>query len=243
MQVHCPRCGAAVPGADIDLAAKVALCRPCGEVISIPLPPPAAAETALAVPSSDAAPEVYKPTDMRWDEVAGADAWAVRLPPNRLSAIPLLGFALVWDGFLVFWYSIAIQAIVHGPIGLALLLVLFPLVHVGVGVALTYGALCTLLNAGRVDLDRTRFLFALGPIPMRGTVLEATDNIVGFEPVEKLTRSRRSTTSSWDVDVLTRDGRANRLRFGFSDHGHAAYAANRLRGMLQGIRASAFPYR
>jgi hypothetical protein len=244
MLIHCPRCGLAVPGVDINIATQTAVCRPCGEVIAIPVAPavPALAPVAPVVPSV----AHHKPTDLRWTEggALDADAWAVAIPMKRLAAIPIAFFALFWDGFLVFWYSNAIHALASGKGGgAALVMLLFPLLHLAAGVFITYQALCGLLNTTYVRFDGRSFRFERSPIPMRGSVSEPTEGISGFEPLEKSTRSRSGTSSSWDVNLLTADGRAVRVRFGFSDYGHAAYAAARLAERLVEVRRDRMPYR
>ena len=61
MQIHCPRCGVAVPGADINLASNLAVCRPCGEVIPLGSAPAALgmAGAPLVVPLSAPSTQLY----------------------------------------------------------------------------------------------------------------------------------------------------------------------------------------
>src|SRR5262245_34370871 len=58
--------------------------------------------------------------------------WRWFRPAQHLFA---LLFAVCWDAFLVFWYTTA--AVSGGP----WLVFVFPLIHVAVGVGITYGAL------------------------------------------------------------------------------------------------------
>jgi len=74
----------------------------------------------------------------------------------------LLAFCLFWDSFLVLWYAIAFSA-PH----FSLLMVLFPLLHVVVGVVLTYSTLARLINRTVIEVDAERVRVRHGPLPWR----------------------------------------------------------------------------
>jgi hypothetical protein len=242
MQIHCPRCGVTVPGVDIDISTKTAVCRPCGEVFPFPVMP-GAAPASVAVFSTPAI-TIHKPSDLHWHEIDEFNMRGVAVPMKRAVAVALAFFALFWDGFLVFWYSTALHLLTSGKAGgEVFIMLLFPLLHVGAGAFITYRALCGIFNTAYVRFDREAFRFERRPIPMRGKVSEPTDGISGFEPLEKNARSRRGVSSTWDVNLLTTDGRAVRVAFGFSEHGHAAYAASRLEQLLEAVKQPKLPYR
>jgi hypothetical protein len=78
-------------------------------------------------------------------------------------AAPLALFATVWDAFLVFWYFAAFRT------GRAeLIMVLFPLLHVAAGAAITYYVLCLFLNTTRIRISPNRVKIETGPLPWRG---------------------------------------------------------------------------
>src|SRR5690606_5247899 len=58
-------------------------------------------------------------------------------------------FCLMWDGFLVVWYGIAFATLgtAKGP---GLMMFVFPLIHVAVGVGLTYYTICGFFNRTEV---------------------------------------------------------------------------------------------
>jgi hypothetical protein len=230
MRVECPRCGQAIGGGEVDLASQRAVCRVCSEVVSLALPPAAQPSVALApVPPAGA---LYRPTDLSWiEEPCDAGAWRVTFTASRLVAVPLLFFALFWDGCLVFWYAMALKA---GPP--PAIMVLFPLIHVAAGVFITYLALCALLNRTTVRIDRDAFAFTRRPIPQRGDVSEPTPNVVGLEAWQSSFGAMRADANGqrarWGAHLLTRDGRAIPLRFAFSDVSHARFAAARLTQMV-----------
>ena len=76
----------------------------------------------------------------------------------------LLLFCIVWDAFLVGWYSTAFTSS-KSP-GLAFW---FPLGHVAVGIALTYATIAGLLNTTTVRASRDLLTIHHGPIPWLGS--------------------------------------------------------------------------
>jgi hypothetical protein len=214
-----------VPRADIDIGTWTALCRPCGEVTALP-----------------------KPGGLVWDESGELETWGVAIPMKRTAAVGLALCALFLDWAMVSWYRAPIHGFASGqpssgPLVVLLLVLLLPLPFVVAGVLLTYQAFCGIFNTAYVRLDREAFRFERRPIPMRGNVSEPTDGISGFEPLEENVRSRRNSSISWDVNLLTNDRRAVRVSFGFSDYGHAAYAASRLARQLEAVKKPMVPYR
>lgn len=251
MQVTCPRCGRIVPGADIDLASRSAVCRPCSEVIALPAVAPATAAALAVTPSFGIEPgpstsaSLYRPTDLSWAEAPESGGGSeVVITPSRAAAFGLLFFALFWDGFLVFWYANVTSA-KHVP----LMAVLFPMLHVAVGAFVTYSALCGLFNRTYVRLGSDAFDFRRAPIPQRGAVTEPTMNIAGFEVARvrggamRMQSRGSSSTPTWGLHLLTRDGRSISLGFGFSDPSHAEFAASRLTQMLADVARGGTTYR
>ncbi len=83
------------------------------------------------------------------------------------SLIFMAFFCVVWDSFLVFWYSMALRA------GAPWIMVVFPIAHLAVGVGLTYSTLCGFVNRTRIAVEGGRLSIGHGPLPWRGNrVLE-----------------------------------------------------------------------
>jgi hypothetical protein len=225
MQVHCPKCGRAVPGDDIELRQSRALCRPCGEVIALPA---AAAEPTPRTTSA------FRPADLRWKEQQdGAGAWRFQLTPGRLGAVFLAVFAAGWDTFLLFWYYLAFTQ-EGGPGGI---MVWFPVLHVLAGVGITYAALCGLFNDVFLTLDRERFTCRQQPIPARGRIEEPLTNVAGFRTAQKVSGSKDDSSVTHQVLLFTHDGRSRMLPLvGIERAEHAEYVAARLERLLDELR-------
>jgi hypothetical protein len=127
------------------------------EALGLPMPGKEAAEEELAA----------QPRGMVVREEG--PAWVARWRWFNFQYLFLLGFCVVWDGFLVGWYSMAF----HAQWGWAALIpVLFPIMHVAVGVGLTYGALAGLFNSTEVRVDGGMVTVRHGPVPWKGARLE-----------------------------------------------------------------------
>lgn len=67
-----------------------------------------------------------------FDLIKTSDGVIIRRNWLTWAIAPMAFFAVFWDGFIIFWYATALKT--HGP----LIMILFPLLHVAVGVGLTY---------------------------------------------------------------------------------------------------------
>jgi hypothetical protein len=241
VRIPCPRCRRDVAGADIDVHARMAVCRPCGEVIPLaPPPPPPFASAALAVGPPPMELAAYKPTTLRWDETRSVDAFVARTAPSRLASVPMAAFALVWDTFLIGWYALAIvmasRADATAPM---LMMFVFPLLHVGAGVWITYRAAVGLFNTTTIALRGGTLRITRGPIPERGDVNEAIEVVEGLAVVDAVSRKRPVS----QVDVRTTDRRTIK-GLTFSDPLAAAFACERLNQVLVEVKtARDRPYR
>jgi hypothetical protein len=170
MRIECKSCSAAIPAADVNLDRMMAKCRSCDAVFSIEPQPDAAPPTRPALhraPPSGIEVEVDAPfaelstPESYREPVPGADpgVLTVRRRWFQPGGLFLLLFAFVWDAFLVFWYSMAIM--MDGPI----IMILFPLLHVAVGIGVTYGALATILNRTTIRCDREAITVTHRPLP------------------------------------------------------------------------------
>jgi hypothetical protein len=144
---------------DVELATKLARCRTCDSVFEI--------GTQLRGDDAVRRRELHPPASVRVargnleprrENGEGEQGYRSRIaiPPSDVElevrwfqpkAIFTMFFAIIWCGFLVVWYSIALQT--PSPGGFMLW---FPLLHVAVGVGLAYWSLAMLLNRTRIAL-------------------------------------------------------------------------------------------
>ena len=60
-------------------------------------------------------------------------------------------FVIIWDGFLITWYAIAFSHSFQDAFDM--MFILFPLLHVSLGIGLTYYVLTGYINKTTIDVD------------------------------------------------------------------------------------------
>lgn len=88
--------------------------------------------------------------------------------------IPLIFIAILWNGFLVFFYW-GLLGKAKAPTVVALL----PLLHVGVGVLLAYFVIASLFNQTDVTISGSSVRVAHRPVPWPGNKAVPTSEITG----------------------------------------------------------------
>src|SRR5688572_31327866 len=72
----------------------------------------------------------------------------------------IIPFTVFWDGFLVVWYGAALT-----KSDTPLVMILFPLLHVAIGLGLTYFCVASLLNRTRLEISPESVRVWTGPVP------------------------------------------------------------------------------
>lgn len=151
----------------------------------------------------------------------------------------LLFFAISWDSFLVGWYwmLIAPNGGLDGPPGaFKLIFFVFPIIHVAIGVGLTYFVLAGLLNSTVIRVADGMLTVRHGPLPWIGNCDLPTEGIDQIYCQNKLQRSRdedgRTTISTqYEVHALV-NGRKQKLLSGLHEADHALFVEQRLERFL-----------
>src|SRR5436309_664330 len=124
MHLSCPDCGADVPAEDINIDTGLARCRACNGVINV--------KEAVGAerPAPVKRPRVAQPRAITVEDLGGT---GLRLTRSWFTwaVLFMTVFCIIWDSFLIFWYSLALQP------GTPWIMAVFPILHVLVGVAIT----------------------------------------------------------------------------------------------------------
>ncbi len=155
----CPSCGGRIPADDVNVELMVALCRSCDRAVELAparaAPPDALLELAAPPPGIEAHTE-GEDLVLRW-------RW-LKVGPDLFG---LAAWVLFWNGFLVVWYAMAFTMLFNGEED-AVLAVVFPLIHVAVGIGAAYLLVATLVNRSEIRVGPAHITVRHGPLPWSG---------------------------------------------------------------------------
>ncbi len=112
----------------------------------------------------------------------------------------LILFCIAWDGFLIFWYSVALTNPSPGNI-----MIWFPIAHVGVGIGLTYSTLAGIVNSTTVRVSNNQLAIRHGPLPWFGGRAIAASEIGQIYREEITSSGRNGSTTRYRLSAVLRD--------------------------------------
>lgn len=196
MQIRCTECGRTIPAADINLDLVLAKCSHCDNVFSF--------ADKFGLPPSDK-PTVEQPKGIH------VENWGTDLTITYRwydhSTWLLVLFCLFWDGVLVAIYSAMISQLLSGKFDFGLAFgLLFPLIHVAVGLGLTYTCAAMFLNRTTIRISRGDLHVSHGPLPYGWAVTLLAADVQQLYCVRKEHRNKNSTSYTYDLNALLRSG-------------------------------------
>ena len=220
MKLTCDDCGATVPPDNINIARAMAKCDRCGSVFGF----------ADQVPNRGADRERARVPMPKGVEVIdlGGDLTILRrwFSPKFLF---LIVFCLIWNGFLVVWYSIALAAD-EAP----WMMLVFPVLHVAAGVGLSYYTLCGFVNRTVIRVGQGRLRIRHTPLPWPGNREVDTSRLEQLFCTEEVRRSKNGTSITYKLRANTRAGESLEL-LNVDEREQALFLEQRLEAAL-GIR-------
>ena len=120
----------------------------------------------------------------------------------------LIFFCIFWDGFLFVWYRQALSD--NAPI----LMILFPLLHVAVGVGLTYYTVAGFLNKTIVEVTREGVAISHVPLPWLGNKTIPVSELTQLYREEVVSQGNRSTRVRYQLSAITRENKKIKLLTG-----------------------------
>jgi hypothetical protein len=157
-----------------------------------------------------------------------------------MAAWGLAFFCVFWDGFLVFWYAGATAGIdvsqgFEGLRGPQLMMLLFPLLHVGVGLGITYFTACKFLNRTVVDVSPREIRVTIGPLPWPGNRSVAPLQVAQVYREEIVRNTKNGQTVTYSVSAALKDGKKLKLLSGLDTADQALFLEQEIERHL-GIR-------
>jgi hypothetical protein len=141
--------------------------------------------------------------------------------------IGLVVFCVFWDGFLVFWYSMAFTT------GAPLVMVLFPLIHLAVGVFLTYATAAGFVNRTRIQVEPDSLTIRHGPMPWPGNRTISSIDIEQLFTKEKVSHGKHGTTITYELHAAVREGGKVKLVSGLDDPDQVLYMEQEIEARLK----------
>ncbi len=135
-------------------------------------------------------------------------------------------FCVAWNAFLVFWYSMAFAG------GAPWIMVVFPIVHVAVGVGLNYWTLAGLFNTTTIRAERRALVVSHAPIPWRGPGSIESAGIEQLYVKCEEHRGQHGAHYSYSVWLVLRDKRSIPLVKGMGDPAPALYIEQQIERAL-----------
>jgi hypothetical protein len=223
MQVSCPSCRAKILADDLNLQNLLARCRGCGSVFSFRSQLEADDPAAARVPAARRG--VPLPARFRIERVGDRTTIFWRWFGPRYFILAL--FCAAWDSFLVFWYLMALKD--NAP----WIMTVFPIVHLAVGVGLTYYTLTGFFNRTFVTVDGRRVAVKHGPLPIGRNHDLAADELKQVYCAEQKSGGMSGPKpSSYNLNAVTRDGRKLTLIRGLDEPEQALYLEELIEVML-----------
>lgn len=221
MQVHCPTCKSPIRSDDMNLSNMVAKCRDChalfalGPLVARESPPPLAHRVRPTIPT---------PTGYTIDDADG-------LQINRRWFTPMIVFlaffCIAWDAFLIFWYFLAFT--MNGP----WIMKVFPIVHVAVGLALTYYVLASLLNTTTLLIRDGVLQVRHAPLPWWGQQSLPSDEIAQVFVQQDQSYGRHGRVQfQYSVSAVMKSGLKMPILTGLPDADQAQFVEQRIESYL-----------
>ncbi len=129
-----------------------------------------------------------------------------------------LVFTLVWNGFMYNWYSIVLSS--DSPNMFALL---FPVIHVGLGLWLIYKTITSFANRTVLRIGNGKVIVRHGPFPWPGNKEVETQSIKQLFCDEKGSWTRNPQMISYRVNAVMKNDRKEVLVAGGLERDQALY--------------------
>jgi hypothetical protein len=166
MQLKCPYCSNDIPSSDVNIKTSLGKCAGCHAVFSL------AEQVEDGKPSDPPVRELELPGNFNLEYTGGGMLLSFRWKSAMIWG--LVFFLVFWDGFLIVWYGIAFTQ--GAPLGA----ILFPLIHVSVGVGLTYYVFCAFINSTRIRFGHDNVTVRHGPLWWPGAKTVPREHIEQF---------------------------------------------------------------
>ncbi|MFN0021507.1 MAG: hypothetical protein ACKVP0_24920 [Pirellulaceae bacterium] len=232
MKLTCKSCRSPILPQDINLEMAIAKCTSCGEVFSFL---EQVGSEAVAKPMSQLpAPKPFRfVVEEFGSELTVSYRWFTPM------LFFMIFFCLFWDAFMAVWYFIAISQILIGQPA-AWAMAAFGLLHLAIGIGVTYSTIAGFVNRTVIKVAGGTLTVRHGPMRWGGNHTLNVDDILQFYCSDRTHSSRRRQWSSYQLNVLKKNGTKLVLLGSLTEREEALFLEERLEEKL-GIAARQVP--
>ncbi|MCP4752358.1 MAG: hypothetical protein GY866_15805 [Proteobacteria bacterium] len=207
MKVTCDVCHKEIETVDIDLDKGIARCPGCNTVFDC--------SSKLESVGKYRRDKIGLPGSIKLRKEDGSLKIEYRWLSSQL--MYLTPFCLAWDALPVIWY-VRTSMLESNP-GMLLYLI----VHLLVGIGLTYYCLAGFLNKTTVSVADGNLQVRDTPLTFLRNMAIPNDQLDQLYAMEKVHRGRKISWSSYEVHAITKPGRIVRLVAGLNNSEQALY--------------------
>lgn len=204
MKLHCPDCQTLVPARHVNLERCLASCPECHSIFDFGSLVGGGGgeegekeEEEKKKRTTASRRRVDLPSNV--DVVDGGKTLEVRIRWRHWKYYPLAFFCLLWDGFMIGWFTMAFTS------G-ALVMAAFGSLHAAVGVALTYYVVCGFVNRTVILVGDERISIRHEPLPWPGQMSLELGLIDQLFCEEKVHRSKNGRSYTYELHACLHDG-------------------------------------
>jgi ribosomal protein S27E len=201
LTLQCPSCGGRTR---FSAGANRFVCDYCGNAHLFNLPGGAATADAVAAAAAPVSLPAPRPKQVSVERTPAGLRFSWRWFGPKYIALAV--FCMAWDGFLCFWYSLAL-----GMPGTPWIMVVFPVVHLAIGVAMTYSTLAGFINRTNVALEGGRLTVRHDPAPWPGEVDTPLGDLQQLYCKERRANSKNGPAYTYQLCAALKDGREIKL--------------------------------
>ena len=156
------------------------------------------------------------------------------------AAWSMLVFCVIWDGFIVLWYSQA-NTVLDWSQGLAalasleVLFLVFPLIHVAIGAVITWFTACSFVNRTTIDVSPREIAVRIGPLPWPGNRSVAPAQVAQIYREQVVHQTKNGESVTYRLSAVLKVGRKLELLSGLTSADQALYFEQEIERHL-GIR-------
>ncbi|GAA5481540.1 hypothetical protein [Haloferula sargassicola] len=183
IELKCSNCGSVLDPADISPQIAAARCRHCHSLFALP------ATTSQPIPRG----QVEMPARFTMDEEGGQ--LVLRRRWFDPSAWFLVFFAIVWNGFLVVWHTIALSQ------GMWFMSA-FALIHTAIGIGILYFLAATFFNTTTLRAGNGELEVIHSPVPWKGNQRLDAQRLEQLFCRQTVKHGKNGASTTYEVEAI-----------------------------------------